>query len=133
MFWRIRPKALSLPSARRPKNLRFELLEARQMLTGIVNVSVETFAGVANSLVMTGDNSVHDVVVTSTLGGTPSQYTITSKNGDLFTVNGNPSPTLTLLAMNGVTGDVVVALGAGGPNTFDMRRLPPQPAASRPS
>ena len=90
------------------------------MLTGIINVSIETFAGVADSMVITGDNSVHGVVITSTHGGTPDEYSISSKNGDLFTLNGSALPTFSALAVNGVTGDVVVALGAGGPNTFDM-------------
>ena len=91
------------------------------MLTGIVNVSIETFAGVANSMVITGDNSVHDVVVTSTQGGTPDEYSITSKNGDLFTLNGSGLPTLGPIAVDGVTGNIIVAPGRpAGPNTFDM-------------
>ena len=121
MFWGIKPKKKkSLRSNRSSKTLRFESLEARQMLTGIVNVSIETFNGVADSMVITGDNSVHDVVVTSTPSGTPDEYTITSKNGDLFTLNGSALPTLGPIAVDGVTGNIIVALGAGGPNTFDM-------------
>ena len=85
------------------------------MLSGVVQVNLD---GLGN-LSLVGDSSQHYVEITSTPNGTYDQFTITSKDGTLFELNG-VLPTLTSVAVDGVTGDINVNLGNGGPNTFDF-------------
>ena len=114
MFWKPRgTKNVRTNRARR--QLRIESLETRQMLSGVVQVNLD---GLGN-LSLVGDSSQHYVEITSTPNGTYDQFTITSKDGTLFELNG-VLPTLTSVAVDGVTGDINVNLGNGGPNTFDF-------------
>jgi len=57
--------------------------------------------------------------MTSTPGGALDAYTITAKDGTLFQLNG-AGATLSSLQVDGITQDITIALGAGGPNTFDF-------------
>ncbi len=117
MFWRTKRKKNVRPQ-RRAKLLRLESLESRQMLSGVVQVQTYPLIG-AGFLNLVGDNSVHSVKITSTPGGALDAYTITSKDGDLFQLNG-AGATLTSLSVNGIVNDISVSLGQGGPNTFDF-------------
>ena len=88
------------------------------MLSGVVQVQVYPLIG-AGLLNLAGDNSVHSIKLTSSLGGGLDAYTITSKNGTLFQLNG-AGATFTSLQVNGIVNDITVNLGVGGPNTFDF-------------
>jgi hypothetical protein len=87
------------------------------MLSGVVQVETYPLLG-AGLLALVGDNSAHSVKITSTPGAGLDSYTITSKDGTLFQLNG--AGTFTSLQVNGITGDITVSLGAGGPNTLDF-------------
>jgi hypothetical protein len=87
------------------------------MLSGVVQVQTYPLLG-AGLLALAGDNSVHSVKITSTPGAGLDSYTITSKDGTLFQLNG--AGTFTSLQVNGITNDITVSLGAGGPNTLDF-------------
>ena len=113
MFWKPRRTRNVAPIG--AKTLRVESLETRRMLSGVVQVNLD---GLGN-LSLVGDSSQHYVEITSTPNGTYDQFTITSKDGTLFELNG-VLPTLTSVAVDGVTGNINVNLGNGGPNTFDF-------------
>ena len=57
------------------------------MLSGVVQVQAYPLIG-AGFLNLVGDNSVHSIKITSTPGGGLDAYTITSKDGTLFQLNG---------------------------------------------
>ncbi len=117
MFWRAKRKNKARLN-RRARTLRLESLESRQMLSGVVQVQTYPLIA-AGFLNLVGDNSVHSIKLTSTAGGGLDAYTITSKDGTLFQLNG-AGATLTSLQVNGITNDISVSLGTGGPNTFDF-------------
>ncbi len=117
MFWRAKRKNKVRPN-RRARTLRLESLESRQMLSGVVQVQTYPLIA-AGFLNLVGDNSVHSIEMTSTAGGGLDAYTITAKDGTLFQLNG-AGATLTSLQVNGITNDISVSLGIGGPNTFDF-------------
>ena len=116
VFWREKRKK-SRRLAWRARTLRFESLESRRMLSGVVQVETYPLLG-AGLLALVGDNSAHSVKITSTPAAGLDSYTITSKDGTLFQLNG--AGTFTSLLVNGITGDITVSLGAGGPNTLDF-------------
>ncbi len=97
------------------------------MLSGVVQVQTYPLIG-AGFLNLVGDNSVHSIKLTSTPGAGLDSFTITAKDGTLFQLNG-AGATLTLLSVNGITNDISVSLGTGGPNTFDFERRPRPRAA----
>ncbi len=116
MFWREkRNKSRRLDW--RARTLRFESLESRCLLSGVVQVQTYPLLG-AGLLALVGDNSAHSVKITSTPGAGLDSYNITSKDGTLFQLNG--AGTFTSLQVNGIAGDITVSLGAGGPNTLDF-------------
>ena len=109
-----------MPRNDRRVQLRVEALESRRMLSGVVQVQTYPAVGLnPGDLALVGDTSQHSVQITSTPSGLLDQFTITSKDGTLFQLNG-ASPTLTSVPVDGITGNIAVNLGLGGTNTFDF-------------
>lgn len=107
----------------RPRTLRMEQLESRQMLSGVVNVYTQTVAGgptvTAGDVYLVGDGSNNSVKMQST--STYGDFSISSGDGSTyFRLNTSTgAPTLTLAPLDGVTGSVHVNLGAGN-DAFDF-------------
>ncbi len=122
MFWPLRRNTqtnVKKNRARRasPRRLLFEGLEKREVLAaGIVDIQIfPTLAPGQLSLI--GDLSNNDVRISQTVN--PGEYRVDGQNGTLLQVNG-AGVTMPTVTINGITGDILVALGTGNDTfTFD--------------
>ncbi|HZZ26404.1 MAG TPA: hypothetical protein VFE46_00250 [Pirellulales bacterium] len=99
------------------RRLRFESLEPRRVLDGIVTVAVNG----AGQLVLIGDTANNQVQVN--YGSTPGTFFVASVGGTLLTDGGTPSTAT--LTETGATGGIVVRLGAGATKSFEFGDNPP--------
>jgi hypothetical protein len=127
MFWhskqpKKRPKSPRSKSQRHGAAhlFRFEHLESRHMLSGVVNVVTDA----AGNLTLNGDGQGDSISLLP--GAAPGQYTING-NGTLLTLN-NPGglATTSSLSVNGINGLLDVNLGFGG--TFTLGQTGTAPA-----
>ena len=116
MFWASKRtktgKRVNPANRSRKSRLNIEALEPRCMLTGVVNVVLG-----AGNMTLVGDSSNNSVLMQ--YGSVAGAYVLTGQNGTLLELNGS-GQTLTALPVNGVSGAIVVTLGAGGTKTFDF-------------
>jgi hypothetical protein len=95
------------------RRLRFETLESRQMLAGVVNIDL---AFVPGALTLRGDASNNDV--TLAYGPAAGSYVVTGNNGTVLQINGAGQTFNTPQTVNGIAGPITVDLGSGESNTF---------------
>ncbi|MBM4087865.1 MAG: hypothetical protein FJ276_00330 [Planctomycetes bacterium] len=91
----------------RPRRLRIEPLERRELLAGLVNLDTLTQPG---DLIITGDVSNNDIEIRQTLN--VAEFRVTGLNGTLLQVDGMPQ-TWSSIPVNGITRDIIVDLAAG--------------------
>ena len=121
MWWskKRNKKRDALKSSARQNNrrhLRFEGLEDRRLLAGIVDVQVFP-ALAAGRLDLVGDLSNNEVRMSQTVN--VGEYRIDGLNGTLLQING-AGVTMPNVTVNGITGDIRVYLGNGNDTfTFD--------------
>ena len=97
------------------KLLRFEPLESRQMLSGVVNVQI--FPVVApGTMNFVGDGSNNEIEVRQTAN--PGEYHIQGESDTLLQING-AGVTMSNATVNGITGNITVNLGEGD-DTFSF-------------
>jgi large repetitive protein len=106
-------------SKNRPENrrhLRFEGLEDRRLLAGLVDVQVFPLLA-PGRLDLVGDLSNNEVRMSQTVN--VGEYRIDGLNGTLLQING-AGVTMPSVTVNGITGDIRVYLGDGNDTlTFD--------------
>lgn len=115
MFWLNKRRKKELESSRggrrHTRRLRFEGLERREVLAaGVVDVQIAPFVAVG-TLNLDGDGSNNEVDIQQTVN--VGEYLIQGKNGTLLSINGGAGVTFPSLTVNGITGDISVALEAG--------------------
>jgi hypothetical protein len=96
-------------STKSTRRLRFEWLETREVLAGVVNIDTLTVPG-ALSLIGDGSNNSVEIRQSTIVGA----YEIGRPAGDstLFQLNGS-GQTLTGITVNGISGDISINLGDG--------------------
>ena len=88
------------------RRLRTECLEGRRLLAGVVNVDTTA----AGDLSLVGDVSNNSIAVHGT--AVPGQFVIEGQSGTLLTLDGGLQ-TFSTLTVNGITDDLIAALGEG--------------------